>query len=197
MAAYFFDSSALVKRYVVESGTQWVRNLCNPTAGHSLYLVRITGAEVIAALARRTRAGSLAPSTAQRVMAAFRSDFVSAYFVSELTFALVDRAMDLVQIYGLRGYDAVQLAAAVDVNAERHRYSLLPVTLISADSDLNQAAAAEGLAVENPIELIAGTLPRRQQRLVEAWAELHQAELLADWQRLQGGQKAQPIEPLK
>ena len=197
MAAYFFDSSALVKRYVVESGTQWVRNLCNPTAGHSLYLVRIIGAEVVAALARRTRAGSLAPSTAQRVMAAFRSDFVSAYFVSELTFALVDRAMDLVQIYGLRGYDAVQLAAAVDVNAERHRYSLLPVTLISADSDLNQAAAAEELAVENPIELIAGTLPRRQQRLVEAWAELHQAELLADWQRLQGGQKARSIEPLK
>jgi uncharacterized protein len=42
MAAYFFDSSALVKRYVVESGTQWVRNLCDPTVSHSLYIVRIT-----------------------------------------------------------------------------------------------------------------------------------------------------------
>lgn len=47
------------------------------------------------------------------------------------------------------------------------------------------------------LELIAGTLPRRQQRLVEAWAELHQAELLADWQRLQAGRKPHPIEPLK
>jgi predicted nucleic acid-binding protein len=150
MAAYFFDSSALVKRYVVESGTQWVSNLCDPTAGHSLYIVRITGAEVIAALARRTRTGGLAPSAAQSVMATFRSDFVVSYFVSELTAALVERAMDLAQTYGLRGYDAVQLAAAVDVNAERRRYGLLPVTLISADSDLNQAASAEGLAVENP-----------------------------------------------
>src|SRR5579864_1972780 len=39
-----------------------------------------------------------------------------------------------------------------------------------------------------PIDLIADSLPRRQQRLVAAWAELHQAELVADWQRLQAGQ---------
>lgn len=32
------------------------------------------------------------------------------------------------------------------------------------------------------LEMIAGILPRRQQRLVEAWAELHQEELLDDWQ---------------
>ena len=48
-----------------------------------------------------------------------------------------------------------------------------------------------------PIEMIAGSLPKRQQRLVEAWAELHQAELLADWQRLQAGQRPLPIEPLR
>ncbi len=47
------------------------------------------------------------------------------------------------------------------------------------------------------IELISGSLPKRQQRLVEAWAELHQAELLDDWQRLQAGQKPSPIAPLK
>lgn len=48
----------------------------------------------------------------------------------------------------------------------------------------------------DPIELISGSLPKRQQRLVEAWAELHQAELLVDWQRLQEGRKPQPIAPL-
>lgn len=47
-----------------------------------------------------------------------------------------------------------------------------------------------------PIELIAGSLPRRQRRLAEAWAELHQAELADDWQRLQGGQAPLPIDPL-
>lgn len=49
----------------------------------------------------------------------------------------------------------------------------------------------------NPVELIAGSLPRRQQRLVEAWAELHQTELLADWDRLQAGQRPLPIAPLQ
>jgi hypothetical protein len=47
-----------------------------------------------------------------------------------------------------------------------------------------------------PIDLIAGSLPRRQRRLVEAWAELHEAELMADWQRLQAGQAPLAIEPL-
>jgi Domain of unknown function (DUF4160) len=49
----------------------------------------------------------------------------------------------------------------------------------------------------DPVDLMAGSLPRRQQRLVTAWAELHQAELLADWERLQAGQSPLPIEPLR
>ena len=47
------------------------------------------------------------------------------------------------------------------------------------------------------LELVSGSLPRRQQRLVEAWAELHQEELVADWQCLQAGRKPQAIAPLK
>ena len=34
-----------------------------------------------------------------------------------------------------------------------------------------------------------GDLPRVQRRLVEAWAELHQDELKADWERLQAGRR--------
>jgi len=55
-----------------------------------------------------------------------------------------------------------------------------------------------GIFSIEPVELIAGSLPKRQRRLVEAWAELHQQELLADWQALQQeGKTPQPIEPLK
>jgi hypothetical protein len=49
----------------------------------------------------------------------------------------------------------------------------------------------------NPIELIGGSLSRRQQRLVEAWAELHQEELMKDWERLQTGHSPFKIDPLK
>ena len=53
-----------------------------------------------------------------------------------------------------------------------------------------------GIYSLEPIELIAGSLPKRQQRLIEAWAELHQKELLNDWQLLQRGRKPLPIQPL-
>lgn len=49
----------------------------------------------------------------------------------------------------------------------------------------------------DPAETISGSLPRRQQRLVEAWAELHQQELQEDWNRLQAGRRPFPIEPLR
>jgi hypothetical protein len=54
-----------------------------------------------------------------------------------------------------------------------------------------------GIFSVNPVEIIAGSLPRRQKRFVEAWAELHQSELAADWETLQQGRTPRPIEPLK
>jgi Domain of unknown function (DUF4160) len=49
----------------------------------------------------------------------------------------------------------------------------------------------------DPVELLAGGLPRTQRRLVEAWAELHLVELRADWERLQAGRPPLPIAPLQ
>jgi len=49
----------------------------------------------------------------------------------------------------------------------------------------------------DPVDLIGGRLPRSQQRLVEAWAELHQGELVENWERLQSGQLPYRITPLK
>ena len=42
-----------------------------------------------------------------------------------------------------------------------------------------------------------GCLPRRATQLVLDWAELHQAELLADWDLCQANQHPNPIDPLK
>jgi hypothetical protein len=49
----------------------------------------------------------------------------------------------------------------------------------------------------DPLTLLNGALPLTQQRLVEAWAEIHHDELLADWQMLQQGRRPQPIKPLE
>lgn len=48
----------------------------------------------------------------------------------------------------------------------------------------------------DPVEMIEGRIPAKQQRLVEAWAEIHQLELMNDWDLLQQGKSPNKIEPL-
>lgn len=55
----------------------------------------------------------------------------------------------------------------------------------------------ESVFAIDPVELLAGDVPRRQQRLIEAWAELHQDELRQDWEELQRGRPPRPIDPLR
>ena len=62
MAADVFDSSAVVKRYVRETGMAWVLSVLDPGAGHALYVARITGVEVVSALTRQARSGALVPT---------------------------------------------------------------------------------------------------------------------------------------
>jgi len=45
-------------------------------------------------------------------------------------------------------------------------------------------------------EVLAGELPRKQLRLVQAWIELHRDELMADWQLAANGELPYKIDPL-
>lgn len=49
MAVYFVDSSALVKRYINETGSNWVLSLCNPASNNDIVIAAIAGVEIIAA----------------------------------------------------------------------------------------------------------------------------------------------------
>ncbi|HZO86749.1 MAG TPA: type II toxin-antitoxin system VapC family toxin [Chthonomonadaceae bacterium] len=92
----------------------------------------------------------LASVDANAARMAFRSHLATEYKVLEVSEALVDQAMTLAETHGLRGYDAVQLAAARSVQASYLAAGLPPITLLSADAELNVAATAEGLSVEDP-----------------------------------------------
>lgn len=46
-------------------------------------------------------------------------------------------------------------------------------------------------------EILSGTLPRNKMKLVEAWIEIHQEELMADWKLAVEGQQLFKIDPLK
>lgn len=150
MAVYYMESSALVKRYVTETGTAWVRSLVLPAAGNTLFIAQITGIEVVAAIALRARRGTTSPADAAAVAANFRLDFVRGYYAVPLALAIITQAMDLAEKHGLRAYDATQLATALQVQAESRSNGTPEPIFISAGVQLNAAATAEGLAVDNP-----------------------------------------------
>jgi predicted nucleic acid-binding protein len=150
VAVYFCDSSAIVKCYVQEQGSAWMVALLDAAAVHHLYLARTTGVEVIAAMRRRARHDDIAATDVAAALAQFRQDLSGLYRIIEITPALVTRAMALAETYALRGYDAVQLAAAVEVRARGDTLGLPVLTLVSADEEFNVAARAQGLEVEDP-----------------------------------------------
>lgn len=135
---YFLDASAVVKRYVREAGSGWVRALTNAAGEHHIVLAEITLAEVAAALAARERA----PDGINRRQRPFHLRAVSR--------TVIDSAVHLTQRHRLRGYDAVQLATALAVNDVLLTAQLPGLTFVAADSDLVNAARIEGLAAENP-----------------------------------------------
>ena len=55
----------------------------------------------------------------------------------------------------------------------------------------------EAVFTITPVELLSGSMPNKQQRLVVAWAEIHQDDLLSAWTSLDSGQKPSSIEPLR
>jgi predicted nucleic acid-binding protein len=150
MADYFFDTSALVKRHVIEVGSAWVRSLVRAQAAHDLYIARITAVAVTSAITRRQHSGHLSRAQAAAMLGHFRRHLAQRYHVIELTPALFDDAARAARKHRLRAYDAVQLAAILDLHQRYQDAGLGPVTLVSADQALNDAAMAEGLAVDDP-----------------------------------------------
>ncbi len=105
----YFDTSALVKLYVAEPGSAELAPLA--AAAQALAVCRITWVEAHAALARRAREQPAAQDTleaARQRLAEQWPDFVTL----ELTPALADLAARYADVFALRAYDAVQLAAA-------------------------------------------------------------------------------------
>ncbi len=150
MLAFYVESSAIVKRYSTETGSKFVIKLMQPSARNRLYSVKITEVEVCAALTRKRRGLTMTAAAATKSIVRFRRNFAARFVKSDISDSLISDAIRLSDIHTLRGYDAVQLAAALVANGARVSRGLSPLTFVSADAELNIAAQAEGLAVENP-----------------------------------------------
>lgn len=146
MSVFFADSSALIKRYVAETGSVWVRGWADPVAGNTVVISRLTTVEVIAGLARRKRENSISAADFAALRGRFISDADKFYTLIGLRVHILNRARDLIPLHSLRTLDAIQLACALDA-----RKTLgAAIIFVSADHRLLAAAVAEGFVVEDP-----------------------------------------------
>ena len=122
----------------------------DPSSGNRVYVARITFVEVVSAVTRREKGLHLSATDADTARLAFEQDFLNIFRKVEISEDLINEAAKLAKKNALRGYDAVQLAAALETEKERIALGLPSLTLLSADTDLNDAATRENLMVDNP-----------------------------------------------
>jgi hypothetical protein len=73
MPFYQCDSSGLVKRYVDEVGSDWVRAIVDPASTNIVSIADLTRAEVTSAFARRTREGVITLNERDELVQTFRA----------------------------------------------------------------------------------------------------------------------------
>jgi predicted nucleic acid-binding protein len=123
-----FESSALAKQYVTESGSNWVKSICNPNTQNVIACSNLTEVEVSSAFCRRCREGHITTSERDRLIATLHHDCNAEYYSLDVTNAIRDKAIDLLKNYSLRGYDAMQLATALVSNQILVSHSLPVLT---------------------------------------------------------------------
>jgi len=147
---FYLDASALVKRYIAEIGTTWIEALCANEDTNAIAIAHIGLVEAAAAFAVKQRSNAITPIEYDNALADLIWDAQRRYQLVVVSHIQVDRAIQLTRRQKLRGYDAVHLACALSLNEPIVDNGLPPLIFISADNDLLIAAAAEGLATDNP-----------------------------------------------
>ena len=134
----FCDTSALLKLYVVESGSDALKVLVQEA--EAVAVSRIAWAEAYAALSRRAREVPEDNSLIEQAKAALAYDWPH-FVVLEIDQPLVELAGEYADTFALRGYDSIQLAAAFEVG----RISQTPLFFACFDTRLNKAAKLLGM----------------------------------------------------
>ena len=136
----YWDTSALIKLYVQEAGTTDVAQLLQQADLSGTVVV--CHVEVAATLAKLVRMKSLRRKPAQMALQHFLQDWPTLIQI-QITQPLLTQAATLAWDHGLRGYDAIHLAAAYSWQ------SLLSetITFASYDQHLWQTAQILGMDI--------------------------------------------------
>ena len=143
----FFDTSALVKFFHEETGTDGVTSWIN-NPDNEIWVLDLARLEFASALYRRFRNKGISESDIDTALASFIEQ-VSSFNIEPLGQSVVDEAESLMSNFGktkgLRTLDALHLAAYLLISEEDW-------TFVSTDKNLCDTARAAGCSVLNPLE---------------------------------------------
>ena len=147
MASVYLDTSALIKLYVEEEGTEQVVAITHDFDGVQVITLDVTPLEARSAVRRRQREGDISGADADRILDRIEDDTSSSFLVQPSTSAVIEWAARLIDRHPLGAYDALQLAGCLVIR------DIVPgpLTFVCADVRLCGAAELEGLAVLNPM----------------------------------------------
>lgn len=135
----FCDTSALLKLYIVEAGSEALKT--RVVEAEAVAVCRVAWAEAHAALSRRAREVPGDAPVIEQAKAALAQDW-PRFVVMEVDQALVERAGNYADTFALRGYDSIQLAAAFEAG----RIAQSTICFACFDARLNKAADVLGMA---------------------------------------------------
>jgi len=147
LASYYLETSALVKLYVNEPGTDKMIRLAQTCGPRKMTVLALSRVEFRAAIRRRERLGDIEVGLGDALRARFDSHWELQFLIQPVTEMVLADAALLIDRHPLRAYDAVQLAGCL---VFRTRTGPEPVVFVCADHDLLGAAANEGVTVLDP-----------------------------------------------
>ncbi len=153
MSFYFLDASALVKYYVLEPGSTWVRKLVD-SPGNEILLADISIAEVTAAFSVLHRTRRISKTAWGGAFDRFMYDVYYRFRIVRSSLDDFLTAAELTRKHPLKAYDAVQLAVALRYKSFLDSFRI-PLVFVSGDSTLLAVAQAEGVITENPFDHVS------------------------------------------
>jgi uncharacterized protein len=147
MPLYYFDTSALLKRYRTEDGTDVLDAIFSAHPQHEFFITsHFTAVEVESVAARALKGRLLNKNACGVLLGMFANDLEHLLIMLPVSTALLSEAAAVARQYSLRASDALHLASVLRAK----QASVAEIVFVASDKELVKAAEAAGLAVLDP-----------------------------------------------
>ena len=159
MTYFYWDSSALVKRYAPETGTAFVNSIFSNVPLNRMMCLAVSTGEMISIFVRKRNDGTIPQDDFSQALLDFRSEVLDSddFQVVSVDDVLVLESHSLIEQHNLNATDAAILRSALDI-AEELCQEDDRLILVTADHRLLRSAENEGLEALNPEDASLGDL---------------------------------------